>query len=310
MRQIRVIDSHTAGEPTRLVIEGGPDLGRGPLTSRAAVFRERFDGYRSALVNEPRGSDPMVGALLCEPERAHCQFGVIFFNNIGYLGMCGHGTLGLVASLAHLGLLRAGDVAIDTPVGPVRARLDADGQVELENVASFRAARALAIEVPGIGEVVGDLAWGGNWFFLVDLGPQRIDVDQIDGLTDFCRRIRQALNEHGHPEVDHVEVFGHAASAGADCRNFVLCPGNAYDRSPCGTGTSAKLACLAAEGTLEEDQRWVQESVIGSRFSARYRWLDRDQGLITPFIKGRAHVTGDAKLLIADDDPFAWGIPR
>jgi 4-hydroxyproline epimerase len=306
MMPIRVIDSHTGGEPTRLVIEGGPDLGAGPLEDRVQRFRDQFDHYRSAIANEPRGSDTMVGALLCEPHRRDCEFGVIFFNNVGYLGMCGHGTIGLVASLAHTGKVSPGSLKIDTPVGPVQARLQADATIEIENVPSFRAARQRAIEVPGIGRVTGDLAWGGNWFFLVDRTDARFDLTNVEALTDFCWHVRQSLNTHGHPEVDHVELFGPAAAAHS--RNFVLCPGKAYDRSPCGTGTSAKLACLAAEGKLAEDEVWVQESIISSTFSARYRWLDRANGRVTPYITGRAYVTAESRFIVDPTDSFTWGI--
>ena len=308
MKRIRVIDSHTAGEPTRLVIEGGPDLGRGPLEARARRFREEFDGFRSAIVNEPRGSDVIVGALLTEPARADCSLGVIFFNNVGMLGMCGHGTIGLIASLAYLGRLAAGAVRIDTPVGAVDAQLHADGGVSVGNVPSYRKAAGVAVDVPGIGRVRGDVAWGGNWFFLVQEHGQAVELQNVEALTDFAWRTRQALNAAGYPEVDHVELFADSPSAAFDSRNFVLCPGKAYDRSPCGTGTSAKLACLAADGQLAEGEEWMQESIIGSSFSARFRWQDRANGRITPTISGRAYVNADNTLLLDEADPFCWGI--
>jgi 4-hydroxyproline epimerase len=307
MQNIRVIDSHTAGEPTRTVVDGGPDLGTGPLDERARIFRENFDTYRSAIVNEPRGSDAMVGALLCAPARADCQIGVIFFNNVGPLGMCGHGTIGVVASLAHAGRLQPGSLRIDTPVGPVDAMLHANGEVEVANVPSYRSVRAAAVDVPGIGTVTGDVAWGGNWFFLAQT-DRAIELSQVEALTDFSWRIRQAVNSQGYPDVDHVELFGAARLPGAHARNFVLCPGRAYDRSPCGTGTSAKLACLAAEGKLAEGEEWVQESVIGSRLRARYRWLDRSAGRIAPIIIGRAWVTAEGSLRLDPTDPYCWGI--
>lgn len=308
MENIRVIDSHTAGEPTRVVMAGGPDLGNGSLSDRARLFRDRFDHYRSAIVNEPRGSDVLVGALLVAPQRSDCQLGVIFFNNVGMLGMCGHGTIGVIASLAHVGQLRPGAVRIDTPVGPVDANLLESGDVEVVNVPSYRLARAVSVEVPGFGMVTGDVAWGGNRFFLADAGGRRIELAEVDALTDFAWRVRQAINVQGHPDVDHVELFGAPNSPGADGRNFVLCPGKAYDRSPCGTGTSAKLACLAAEGSLAEGEEWVQESVIGSRFRARYRWLDRAAGTIAPTVIGRAWVTSESSLVLDKADPYCWGI--
>lgn len=308
MRSIRVIDSHTGGEPTRLVIEGGPDLGDGPIPKRVQRFKERFDDFRCAIVNEPRGSDPLVGALLIEPHRPDCQLGVIYFNNVGYLGMCGHGTIGLIASLKFAGRLAAGAVKIDTPVGVVDAQLKSDGRVSVANVVSYRSHARVAVNVPGSGKVVGDVAWGGNWFFLVSEHGQVIDLPHVEALTDFSGRVREALNAQGYPLVDHVELFAPSALAGAQSRNFVLCPGKAYDRSPCGTGTSAKLACLAADGKLAEGHAWVQESLIGSTFEASFRWHDRSRGEVVPTITGTAHVTGENLLLLDPDDPFCWGI--
>jgi len=306
--RIRIIDSHTGGEPTRLVLEGGPDLGGGPLTERVVRFCEKFDAWRTAIVNEPRGSDTIVGALLVPPHRVDCQFGVIFFNNVGCLGMCGHGTMGLVASLRHLDRIPPGKVRIDTPVGAVEAELHASGEISVGNVASYRKAAGVAIDVPGLGGVRGDVAWGGNWFFLVGQHDQVLDLAHLDSLTDYTRRVREAVNAQGFPEVDHVELFGPSSLAGAHSRNFVLCPGNAYDRSPCGTGTSAKLACLAADGKLAEGDAWVQESVIGSTFTGRYRWIDRAKGEVAPTITGTAFVTAEGVQLLDPRDPFCWGI--
>ena len=304
---IRISDSHTAGEPTRLVLEGGPDLGGGPLAERLQRFRHQHDRYRRAIVNEPRGSDTVVGALLCRPHRPDCQVGVIFFNNVGYLGMCGHGTIGLVASLAGMGRCPPGPIRIDTPVGPVDAHLHENGQVDVANVISFRKARQVRVSLPGFGEVRGDVAWGGNWFFLTDARTTEIALDHLEDLTGFAARLRRAVNEQGFPEVDHVELFG-PPSGGASSRNFVLCPGGAYDRSPCGTGTSAKLACLAGDGKLAEGEPWVQQSLIGSTFTGRYRWSDRDKGEIVPTITGAAYVTAESVLRLDPEDPFCWGI--
>jgi 4-hydroxyproline epimerase len=303
-----VIDSHTGGEPTRLVLEGGPALGTGPLAERRDRFREHFDAYRSAIVSEPRGSDPMVGALLVSPHRADCDLGVIFFNNVGFIGMCGHGTIGLVASLQFAGRLAPGSVRIDTPVGAVQARLHEDGEVSIQNVVSHRTARDVRAQMPDGSSVTGDVAWGGNWFYLMTRHEQRLHLDNLESLTDFTRRVRGAVNAAGYRQVDHVELFGPAAAPPARSRNFVLCPGDAYDRSPCGTGLSAKLACLAADGSLAEDEPWVQESIIGSTFEGRYRWSDRAKGEIVPTIRGRAYVTAEASLLLDPADPFCWGI--
>ena len=305
---ISTIDSHTGGEPTRVVVGGGPDLGRGPLAQRLQRFRDDFDHLRCAIVNEPRGSDVVVGALLVEPQDASCAAGVIFFNNVGYLGMCGHGTIGLVVTLAHLGRIEAGQHRIETPVGIVTATLHPGGEVSVTNVASWREQKAVTVDVPGIGPVAGDVAWGGNWFFLVSEHGQDLSLHQVDKLTDYCWRVCQALNAQGFPRVDHVELFGPPLAPTADSRNFVLCPGKAYDRSPCGTGTSAKLACLAADGKLAQGAPWVQESIIGSSMQASFRWLDRVAGKIEPLITGRAFVNAESKLLLNDQDPFCYGI--
>jgi 4-hydroxyproline epimerase len=305
---IRVIDSHTGGEPTRLILDGGPDLGGGPLEERVRLFRERFDDYRCAVVNEPRGSDPLVGALLVEPHRPGCDLGVIYFNNVGYLGMCGHGTIGLVASLYFAGRLAPGAIKIDTPVGAVDVELRADGRISVANVVSHRAHRRVTVNVPQVGEVTGDVAWGGNWFFLISDHGQIIDLQHVESLTDFTWRVREAINAQGHPLVDHVELFSPSAVPGAHSRNFVLCPGKAYDRSPCGTGTSAKLACLAADGKLAEGDVWVQESLIGSTFEGSFRWHDRSKGEVVPIITGTAYVTGENVLRLDPKDPFCWGI--
>lgn len=307
LQRVQVVDSHTGGEPTRVVLSGGPDLGSGPLVDQVRIFRDRWDGFRSAVVDEPRGSDVLVGALLVPPHAPGCDLGVIFFNNVGPLGMCGHGTIGLMVTLAHLGRVRPGTHRIDTPVGPVSATLHADGQVSVANVASYRHRGSVTVEVPGIGAVVGDVAWGGNWFFLVRSPVWELSLAHVEALTEASWKIRQAVNAQGFPEVDHVELFGPPGSGGHS-RNFVLCPGKAYDRSPCGTGTSAKIACLAADGKLAEGEVWIQEGILGSSFRAEYRWEDRERGRILPVITGGAHVTAEATLLLAPDDPFRWGI--
>jgi 4-hydroxyproline epimerase len=307
-QRIEVIDSHTGGEPTRVVVAGGPDLGAGPLAGRRERFRREFDSFRSAVVNEPRGSDVVVGALLVPPVDPTCAAGVIFFNNVGCIGMCGHGTIGLVATLAHLGRIGSGAHRFETPVGIVTATLHPNGEVSVVNVASWRAQKALTVAVDGIGAVTGDVAWGGNWFYLVADHGQELVLANTDRLTDYGWRVRQALNAQGFPDVDHVELFGAPSVAAANSRSFVLCPGKAYDRSPCGTGTSAKLACLAADGKLAEGDAWVQESIVGSTFTGRFRWLDRAAGTIEPEITGRAFVTAEATLLLDDLDPFSRGI--
>lgn len=305
LMKVRVVDSHTGGEPTRVVISGGPDLGPGTVAEQLVVFRREHDRFRSAVVNEPRGSDVVVGALIVPPQDPTCAAGVIYFNNVGYLGMCGHGTIGLVVTLAHLGRIQPGDHRIETPVGVVTATLHLNGEVSVTNVPSFRKAKAAVVEAPGAGLISGDVAWSGNWFYLVENHGRKLDLKCVDELTEFTWRIRQAVNAQGYPEVDHVELFGPPRAAGAHARNFVLCPGKAYDRSPCGTGTSAKLACLAADGKLREGEEWVQESIIGSLFRARYT---REGGNIIPCITGTAFVNGEATLLLNEADPFCWGV--
>jgi 4-hydroxyproline epimerase len=302
MEKLQVIDSHTGGEPTRMRVGGGPQLGKGPLAERRERLQRDFDRYRSAAVNEPRGSDVIVGALLVEPVDPAASAGVIFFNNVGTIGMCGHGTIGLMVTLAHMGRIKPGAHRIETPVGTVVATLEANGEVTVQNVPSWRSHKSIEIRVEE-KTVRGDIAWGGNWFFLV-----QEELTQIEALTERAWRIRQALNAQGHPDIDHVELFGPSKAAGASARSFVLCPGKAYDRSPCGTGTSAKLACLAADGKLAEGATWVQESIIGSTFSASYRWLDRTAGKVIPSIRGTAYVTAESTLLLDERDPFCWGI--
>jgi 4-hydroxyproline epimerase len=302
MERLKVIDSHTGGEPTRIIVEGGPDLGSGPLPVRRERLQRDFDRYRSAAVNEPRGSDVIVGAQLVEPVDPAASAGVIFFNNVGTIGMCGHGTIGLMVTLAHMGRIKPGAHRIETPVGTVVATLEANGEVTVENVPSWRSHKAVRVDVDG-KVVKGDIAWGGNWFFLV-----QEELTEIEALTERAWRIRQALNAQGHPDIDHVELFGPSKAAGASARSFVLCPGKAYDRSPCGTGTSAKLACLAADGKLAEGATWVQESIIGSTFSASYKWLDRAAGKVIPSIRGTAYITAESTLLLDERDPFCWGI--
>ena len=309
-QRIRVIDSHTGGEPTRLVVSGGPELGTGPLADRLECFRNKHDHFRSAIVNEPRGSDIMVGALLCDPLDSACAAGVIFFNNVGYLGMCGHGTIGLVATLAYMKRIGAGEHKIETPVGTVSAVLHEDGQVTVNNVASYRHEANIAIDVPGYGEVRGDVAWGGNWFFLVRNQTIELIVQNIDSMTTFTWAIRQALRDYGiagadGKEIDHIELFGPSHLPGVDSKNFVLCPGKAYDRSPCGTGTSAKLACLYADGKIREGQTWKQESIVGSVFEGSVQVRD---GKVYPSIKGSAFVNAEAELVLDPRDPLCMGI--
>lgn len=310
-RIVEVVDSHTGGEPTRVVVSGGPDLGRGPLPDRLERFRREHDAFRSAVVNEPRGSGVLVGALICPPSDPSCAAGVLFFNNVGCLGMCGHGTMGLIVTLARLGRIGPGEHRIETPVGVVTASLLESSRVRIANVPSWRHRKGVAVQVPGGGSVTGDVAWGGNWFFLVDDASRDLSLANVEGLTAHAWAVRQALARQGVTggegrEIDHVEISGPSPTPGVDGRNFVLCPGKAYDRSPCGTGTSAKVACLFEDGRLKEGQVWRQEGVTGSVFEA---WVTVRDGKIHPVIQGSAHVTAEARLILDPEDPFVEGIP-
>jgi 4-hydroxyproline epimerase len=309
--KIRVIDSHTGGEPTRIIIEGGPSLGTGSVAERLKVFRSEYDHIRAAVVNEPRGSDAVVGALLCEPSDPSCSAGVIFFNNVGYLGMCGHGTIGLAVTLAFLGKIEPGVHRIETPVGIVSAHLHDNGYVTVDNVASYRWASDISVDVPGFGRVTGDVAWGGNWFFITHTCPIGLSINNLDSLTHYAKLIRSVLTHTGITgkdggEIDHIELCGPPVLPGAHGKNFVLCPGGSYDRSPCGTGTSAKMACLYADGKLKESEVWRQESLIGSVFEGSVSVRD---GVLYPHVKGSAFVTAEAQLILGEQDPFRWGIP-
>lgn len=326
-KRIQIIDSHTGGEPTRVVIDGAPDLGRGSMAERRVLLREQHDWLRSAVINEPRGSDVLVGALLCEPVDPSCVAGVIYFNNVGTIGMCGHGTIGVAVTLAHLGRIGAGTHKLETPVGIVSFDYSGGNEVTIENVPSYRHAANVTMEVEGIGKITGDVAWGGNWFFLVSQGNgtesvpygkertlcrslPELELSNVERLTDFTWRIRQALAQQGitgaeGQEIDHVELFGPPQDPTAHSRNFVLCPGKAYDRSPCGTGTSAKLACLIADGKLKPGEVWRQESIVGSVFEG---WATVEGDKVIPRIKGSAYITAEATLILNSADPFCYGI--
>lgn len=313
MQTIDVIDSHTGGEPTRIIVSGGPDLGSGPLDQRLERFRTESDDLRRAVVTEPRGSDVIVGGLLMEPHDPSCSVGILFFNNVGYLGMCGHGTIGLVKTLQHLGRAEVGRLRIDTPVGPVEAELLGDGRVTVQIGPSYRHLAGVTLDVPDLGHVVGDVAYGGNWFFLVNEWPAiEIEIAAERHLSAITLQIRAALEAAGitgaaGAVIDHVELFGPAQDPGNNSRNFVMCPGGAFDRSPCGTGTAAKLACLAADGKLAEGEIWNQESVIGSVFSCSYERCS-EPGHVLPSITGEAYISAESRLLLDARDPFRWGI--
>ena len=308
-QKIHIIDSHTGGEPTRMVYAGFPDLGKGSMAERLDVLKNQYDHYRRGVILEPRGNDVLVGALLCEPVNPQAAGGVIFFNNTGYLNMCGHGTIGLIASMAYQGKIKAGVHTIETPVGDVVCTLHDDGSVSIDNVPAYRYREKVAVDVEGLGTVVGDIAWGGNWFFLVSQHFTDIKAGNVEALTEITWRIRQALiaqnitGENGG-DIDHIELFQDCDFA--DSQSFVLCPGKQYDRSPCGTGTSAKIACLAADGKLKEGDTWQQASVIGSQFTASYKRIDANT--VRPTIRGNAYISAETTVVLDNQDPFQWGI--
>ncbi|HLA87511.1 MAG TPA: proline racemase family protein [Anaerolineales bacterium] len=324
MKRIPFLDSHTGGEPTRLIETPPFDLGTGSVAEKLSRLKADHDDFRTTVLNEPRGSDVLVGALLVEPADPTCQFGVIYFNNVGYLGMCGHGTIGLIASLAYLGKVKPGIIRVETPVGVVEATLhptdsplllgegsgvrsEYPNRVSVKNIPAYRHLTHIPVTVDG-KTVHGDVAWGGNWFFLCHDHGMDVNMSNLEALTDFSWRVREQLIANGiiganGAEIDHVELF--ASTPDADSKSFVLCPGKAYDRSPCGTGTSAKLACLYADGKLQVGQTWKQQSVVGSIFEGSIQ-LDGDK--IIPTITGEAWVMAEGVILVDDRDPFANGI--
>jgi 4-hydroxyproline epimerase len=310
MHRIHVIDSHTGGEPTRVIIAGGPELGEGALAARRELFRQHHDHFRRAVICEPRGSDVIVGALLCAPVDPACVAGVIFLNNVGYLGMCGHGVIGVAVTLGYLNRISAGRHVFKTPVGQVPFEYDGRNTVTFENVPSYRWAAGVTIGVDGFGEITGDVAWGGNWFFLVRQHRESLELDNVAHLTELTQRIRASLRASNitgaeGAEIDHVELFAPPRNPTNHSRNFVLCPGGAYDRSPCGTGTSAKIACLAADDQLSPGEVWRQEGILGSVFESSYRIAE---GQVIPRISGQAYVTAESTLIVDEADPLAWGI--
>ena len=309
---IKFVDSHTGGEPTRFIWEGGPELGSAGLNERMIRLRDEFDRFRQFVINEPRGWEAVVGALLCEPVDRTCAAGVIFFNNTGYLGMCGHGTIGVAVTLFHLGRIGLGSHRFETPVGEVEVNLLGPHEVAFTNVPSYRWKARVKLEVEGVGMIIGDIAWGGNWFFIVNQSPVSVEPRNLESLSVLSGKIRQSLVQNGLTgkdgnEIDHIELLSPSPSPEVNSRGFVYCPGGAYDRSPCGTGTSAKIACLAADGKLSPGQIWVQETVIGSRFEGCYRI--NEEGVIIPEITGKAFICSEGCLIQQASDFFEIGIP-
>ena len=307
---IEVIDAHTAGEPTRLVVDGWPQPAGDSMEERRDDLAARFDHLRRAVVREPRGHDAIVGGLLTPPVRPDSAAGVIFFNNASYLGMCGHGLMGTIRTLEYLGRVETGTTWLDTPVGQVSGELHRDGSVTIQNVPAWSERLDVEIGVPGVGQVRGDIAWGGNWFFLAHLEDVEISLGNLRELERVTRAIRDVLHAEDLVPIDgrellHVETFGPPSRRDADSRNFVLCPGGEYDRSPCGTGTSAKLAVLYERGEIDLGDVWRQESVTGSLFTC---WLEEQDGDLVPYARGRAWVTARSTLILDPSDELRWGI--
>ena len=309
LRMMRVVDSHTAGQPTRVIVEGGPDLGSSSLAERRDRLRTNFDRFRSAVVGEPRGSDALVGALLTKPSDESCAAGVIFFDNAGYLDMSGHGMIGLAVTLEYLGRIGTGLSRLETPAGVVTADIHPIGDISIQNVPSFRHAKNVEVSVDG-STFSGDVAWGGSWYFLVSDHRQEISAGNVERLTEVARALRRALardkvyGPRGE-EITDVALFGPPQRRDANSKNFVLRSGKSYRRSPSGTATSAKLACLYADGSLAEGQMWRQESIIGTIFDGSIKVVD---GAILPIIRSTAHVTAESMLIVDERDPFCWGL--
>jgi proline racemase len=303
----RVIDSHTAGEPTRTIIDCDFPLPATSMEERLNLIRSQFDHFRSAIVREPRGSEVMVGAHVLPPIHPSHTASVVFFNNVGYLGMCGHGMIGVIETLRFLGRIQPGIQTIETIAGLVKAELLPDHSVRIQNVPSYRIAKDEPIATRSFGVIPCDIAYGGNWFCLAKPEIMKSLDTPIPVLLECANELMAACRER-YPEVDHVELVGPPRHPSSNARNFVLCPGAMYDRSPCGTGTSAKLACLAADGELLVGERWIQEGILGTAFEGAFQWYDSECEKIIPNIRGKAYVNGDVRVLIDPEDPFAWGM--
>ncbi|MGE4602154.1 MAG: proline racemase family protein [Planctomycetota bacterium] len=308
---IRYIDTHTAGEPTRIIIDGFPHLEGESISDCRDVLTRDHDALRAGIVREPRGHEAMVAALLLDSSIEECDAGVIFFNNVGTLGMCGHGAIGVVKALHHMGKIEVGGCTLETPVGVIETTLHPEGDVSVRNVRSYREMADVSVTIQEGIELIGDVAWGGNWFFITESPGVPIEPSRIDQLIDLCCEIRTALKADGvtgtsGAAIDHIEVHQSLPEEqGVGVRSFVLCPGKEWDRSPCGTGTSATLACLHARGQLQEGAPWIQMGVLGTRFSGTFV---ADGNGVYPTIRGSAYLSGEGTLHFMEDDPFRHGI--
>ena len=321
------IDGHTCGNPVRLVAGGGPLLEGSTMMERRAHFLAEFDWIRTGLMFEPRGHDVMSGSILYPPTRPDCDIGILFIETSGCLPMCGHGTIGTVTMAIEHGLVKPktpGVLRLDTPAGLVVAEYRQVGdhveEVRITNVPSFLFAENLTVECPVLGEIAVDVAYGGNFYAIV--GPQENFRDMADhSAADFIAWspvVRQRLNEKYsfiHPEnpginrLSHMLWTGAPVSPEADARNAVFYGDKAIDRSPCGTGTSARMAQLHARGDLKAGDDFIHESIIGSLFKGRVESETTIDGkpAIIPSIGGWARMTGLNTIFIDDRDPFAHG---
>jgi 4-hydroxyproline epimerase len=312
--RLRVIDSHTIGEPTRVVIDeslvAGLDLGLGSVRERRDRFRDRYDHVRSALVGDPRGTNAMVGVILVPPADPSCRFGAFYVNRVGYLDMCGHATIGLAVTLGSQGIIEPGSFRLETPAGVVGVMWHGGGAASFECVPPRRIAKGLALACDDGSRVTGDVATSGLWFFICRDHGLAVEPAAIPALTERAWSIRRALEARGitgdgGEVIDHVVLLGPPREPGNDGRAFVLCPDGAFDRSPCGTGTSALVGCLLDDGILAEGRTWRQESVLGGVYEARIR---REQGVAVPTVRGRAWLTAETTLHFAADDPYRIGL--
>lgn len=321
------IDGHTAGNPVRLAAGGAPLLHGASMAERRLDFLARFDWIRTGLCFEPRGHAMMSGGFLYPPTRADTDAGILFIETSGCLPMCGHGAIGIITFALEHGLIRPrtpGALRIETPAGVIEAQYEAEGakvtSVRLTNVASYLAARNVAIDVPGLGPLTLDIAYGGNFYAIIEpqgayRGLDDMGAAQLAAVGRQVRALVRAVIDPAHPEEPSIRGVSHVLFAdapkgeGADARNAVFYGESAIDRSPCGTGTSARMAQLAARGRLKAGDQFVHESYIGSRFIGRVvaeTTLGGHRAII-PSIEGSAFATGFNTIWIDESHPFAHG---
>jgi len=321
------IDAHTCGNPVRVVAGGGPMLPHAPMADRRQIFMRDHDWVRRALMFEPRGHDVMSGSILYPPSAPDYDLAVLYIEVSGCLPMCGHGTIGTVTAALEAGLViprEAGRLALETPAGRVDVEYASDGpyvdQVRLFNVPSYQHAAGVRIEVAGLGEIVVDVAYGGNYYAIIEpqanwAGLDSMGASDIQRLSPLVRRAAQAAVAPMHPEdariagISHVMWCDKPRDPRADARNAVFYGEKAIDRSPCGTGSSARMAQLAAQGRLAVGDGFVHESIIGTMFDCRVEAAAMVGGMaaIRPSVAGWARVIGHNTIYVDDRDPLAHG---